>query len=246
VKVLVLGHEGMLGHTVKNYISGKDDCDVEVIFDRWPSDSFKERIQLFEGDVIVNCIGAIPQRKVLFGVNYKLPIWLDSNSPCNVIHPGTDCEADKDPYGESKYKAFEYLKTQGAKTKIIKCSIIGHEVNSKHSLLDWFLSCKDRSVKGYTKCMWNGITTLQWAKICYGVAKNFEDYEFVSTPATECISKAELLNVMKEVYSKNIIVVGDDSKVLDKCLVGDIEVPDIKSQLKELKQFFLCLEAGMF
>ena len=39
---------------------------------------------------------------------------------------------------------------------------------------------------------------------------------------------------------------GDDSKVLDKCLVGDIEVPDIKSQLKELKQFFLCLEAGMF
>ena len=94
--------------------------------------------------------------------------------------------------------------------------------------------------------MWNGITTLQWAKICYGVAKNFEDYEFVSTPATECISKAELLNVMKEVYSKNIIVVGDDSKVLDKCLVGDIEVPDIKSQLKELKQFFLCLEAGMF
>jgi len=238
VKVLVLGHGGMLGYTVRDYFSGKDGCDVEVVSGRWPSDNFKEKIKSFEGDVIVNCIGAIPQRRVLFDVNHEFPIWLDSNSPCNVIHPGTDCEADKDPYGESKNKAFEYLKTHGVKTKIIKCSIIGHETKSKCSLLEWFLSCENRSVKGYTKCMWNGITTLQWAKICYGLARNFEDYEFVSTPATECISKADLLNTMKEVYSKDITVIGDDSKVLDKCLVGNIEVPNIKNQLEELKQFF--------
>jgi len=242
MKVLVLGHEGMLGSTVRNYISGKKDCDVKVVSSRWPSDSFKEQIKSFKGDTIVNCIGAIPQRKDSFDVNYKLPIWLDSNSPCKVVHPGTDCESDKDPYGESKYKAFEHLKTHGTKTKIIKCSIIGHEMKSKCSLLEWFLSCEDSSVTGYTKCMWNGITTLQWAKICYDICRNFKEYGFISIPATECISKADLLNIIKEVYCKDVTIVGDDSKVLDKCLVGNIEVPSIRSQLEELKQFSKCCE----
>ena len=67
MKVLVLGHKGMLGHMVHKYLSTKKDCKLTTTDLRWPSEDFKDFVLEFcdlrGGDYIINCIGSIPQRK---------------------------------------------------------------------------------------------------------------------------------------------------------------------------------------
>ena len=101
MKVLVLGHKGMLGHMAHNYLISKG---VEVVTTscRWPTSCFKETNQNFDGDYIINCIGSIHQRTDQFNINWELPQWLDKNANCKIIYPGTDCEMDDDDYGNSR------------------------------------------------------------------------------------------------------------------------------------------------
>jgi len=245
VKVLILGHKGMLGHMVHKYLSTKD-CELVTTNLRWPDEKFKDFIIDFwynqNGSYIVNCIGSIPQRTDTFDTNTELPIWLDDNidynlSDCKVIHPGTDCEMDDDEYGISKRKSADYLKENGCVTKIIKTSIVGTELNTKASLLEWFLNVNEDSINGYSEYYWNGNTTLQWAKICYDMIKNYDNYKVENIVATECISKYDLLKIIGEVYNKKITINKHSDIQVNKCLVGDIEVPTFKKQLEQLKEF---------
>ena len=138
-EILVLGHNGMLGHMVGKYLSQDESNNIVTINHRFPSNEFKDAIINFTGDYIINCIGSIPQKTKEFSVNTELPKWLELNSPCRIIHPSTDCEMDQDEYGVSKRKAVDFLLSKAKKTKIIKCSIIGPELSGHNSLLDWFL-----------------------------------------------------------------------------------------------------------
>ena len=150
MKVLVLGHKGMLGHMVHKYLSTKEDCEIVTTDFRWQTKEFKDFIIDFwygqEGNYIINCIGAINQKTNGFQINIDLPIWLDENidynlSGCKVIHPGTDSGVGE--YGKSKDKAGRHLAMNGYNTKQIMTSIIGHELKSADSLLDWFLHPKE-------------------------------------------------------------------------------------------------------
>jgi|TARA_A100000172_G_scaffold51200_2_gene32209 dTDP-4-dehydrorhamnose reductase len=226
----------MLGSTVLRYLSSVPECHVETVETRWPSSEFKNYLIEFSGDVIVNCIGAIPQRTNTFDINFELPIWIDQNASCSVIHAGTDCESDEDLYGASKRQAADYFMREGQRTKSIKCSIIGTELTSKQGLLEWFLA-SENELYGYTHQMWNGITTLQWAKICWDLIRDFQCFSEVVIPYSECISKFNLLTIMKDVYGKDIKILENDKIKINKCLVGNTSTPSIKEQLLELKGF---------
>ena len=234
MKVLVLGHKGMLGHMVTRYLR---DNKVEVVTSdaRWPESPFKSDMKL---DYVINCIGAIPQRTKSFDINWHLPIWLDFNSPCRVIHPGTDCEMDDDFYGVSKKIASDYLVNHGVNTKIIKTSIIGHELESADSLLDWFLTTEG-TVSGYTKAMWNGNTTLEWAKFCDELMLMWDSQEIENVIQSDCISKYDLLMKMKDIYGGNVTKIRKNNKSMpNKCLTDGIQKNPIEIQLKELKEFY--------
>jgi len=238
MRVLILGHKGMLGNAVLKFLNHKKITTLTTDT-RWPTDSFKHFTEHCECDFIINCIGAIPQRKDDFAVNHELPCWLDSLTNIKIIHPGTDCEIDDDNYGLSKRKAVEYIMGTGKNTKIIKTSIIGHEINSQASLLDWFLSEK-KSVRGYNNHFWNGNTTLQWSKICFDLVQSWDSYEVLTIVSTEPISKYELLNTVAEVYNKEIMIedFSHEKRITNKCLSGKIPVPNIRKQLTELKRFY--------
>ena len=45
LKVLILGHKGMLGHMVNKYLSEKENCELIITDLRWPTDKFKKNIQ---------------------------------------------------------------------------------------------------------------------------------------------------------------------------------------------------------
>tara|TARA_R110000824_G_scaffold309313_1_gene496684 strand:- start:760 stop:1491 length:732 start_codon:yes stop_codon:yes gene_type:complete len=240
MKILVLGHNGMLGHMVYKYLSTKD-CEIVTTDLRWPTDELRNFVVDFDGDFVVNCIGAIHQRTSEFGVNTDLPIWLDMlQKDFKIIHPGTDCEIDDDDYGNSKREATEYLLKQDKDTIIIKTSIIGPELNTKASLLEWFLSIEEDSISGYSKCYWNGNTTLQWAKICYKIMCNYDKYDILNIPTSDCISKYKLLNIMKEVFETNIKIKENSDVTIEKCLLktDNMSNIDIKTQLEELKEFY--------
>ncbi len=144
---------------------------------------------------------------------------------------------DNDYYGISKVNASDYVKHSGIRTKIIKTSIIGHELNTSNSLLDWFLNSKE-SVSGYTKAMWNGNTTLEWAKTCVDLMKNWNSYPIENVIQSNCISKFSLLQEISKVYEKEIEIKSNESVVANKCLVGGIQTSSISVQLKELRDFY--------
>ena len=232
-KILVLGHTGMLGHMVVKYLS-ENNYDVCCLSERWPM--CKNSILSFDGDYIVNCIGSIPQRKSDFEINWSIPIWLDLNCKCKIIHPGTDCEMDVDDYGVSKNVAASFIKTLGSNTKILKSSIIGPELSTNSSLLSWFLSQKNE-VLGYTAAFWNGNTTLEWAKQCDMLISNWDLYEVETIISSNTVTKYDLLHIFNKVFDKNISI---KAKKLgkDKSLKGSIKTKDILEQLIELKSYY--------
>ena len=237
MKILVLGHTGMLGNAVYKHLSSIHH-GVEITTHRWPKEGFIKEMLSFNGDYIVNCIGAIPQRTDDFVINYDLPIWLDKNVKGKIIHPGTDCEMDNDHYGISKVNASDYIKNDGKRTKIIKTSIIGHELKGVVSLLNWFLT-SEGVVSGYTNAMWNGNTTLEWAKTCVDMMNDWEGYEIENIIRSYCISKYELLSEISEVYKGGVTQIDkNDRDMPNKCLTGGIQKNPISIQLKELKEFY--------
>ena len=235
MKVLVLGHKGMLGHVVAQYLK-EQEVEVETTNFRWPSLDFKKRIKQFRGDYIINCIGAIPQKTDKFEINYKIPTWIDINSSCKVIHPASDYEENTHGYFQSKYNSSYWIKNHSKRTKIIKSSIIGPELKTKYSLFEWFLSQSD-NVEGYSDYYWNGNTTLTWAKECYKILNKWDEYKIENTLTGECISKYQLLEKINKVFKKNIKINKIKTKQINKCLTGDIKTNSIENQLIELKSW---------
>ena len=203
MKILILGSSGMLGHMVKKYL--EQYYEIETINHRWPSTDFKTSIIDSNADFLVNCVGAIPQRTKDFAINWELPIWLDKYFDGKIIHPGTDCEMDDDYYGNSKRVAAEWIKKEGKHTKILKTSIVGPELNTKASLMEWFLS-QEGEINGYSECYWNGNTTLTWAQYCLYLISHWDKLPTENILEGECISKYNLLLLLKEIYNKNIII----------------------------------------
>ena len=238
MKILILGHTGMLGHMVQKYLN-KFDYEISTTTHRWPSNELKLLIKNYDGDYIINCIGAIHQRTKNFEVNWELPIYLDVSSNCRVIHPGTDCEMDLDEYGTSKRISKNFIINDGVRTKSITTSILGPELNTNFSLMGWFLSQKKgTTLNGYSKYMWNGNTTLTWSKYCNDLILNWEKYNNDTILSSECVSKKEILDSLNEVFNRENKIINDDSVVFNKCLFSDYVTPHIKKQIMELKEFY--------
>ena len=145
-----------------------------------------------------------------------------------------------DEYGVSKKIASDFLINQGKDTKIIKTSIVGPEINNYASLLGWFLNTKEKTIDGYDKFYWNGITTLQWSKICYDIMCDFYKYDTLNIPTSDCITKYELLKIMKSVFNKKVKIKRNSEKMVTRCLEKTNDMPhiDIETQLRELKEFY--------
>ena len=259
-KIILLGEKGMLGNAVYKYFT-KQGYVILTTSARWDSVDFRDFILKTQADIIINCIGKIPQRKPVDGneyvdLNENLPVFLESRG-IPVIHPSTDCEFSgelslglkyaknaerdaSDDYGKSKARISEKIESSFKNTKMIRTSIIGHELGTQVSLLDWFLSATDKSVKGYANHYWNGVTTLQWAKQAEYLICNWATLPTLNQfGTTENNSKYDLLQIIKRVYSKQIDIVPFDTDVaVNKCLQSDMVLPGIEQQLMELKDFY--------
>ena len=109
MKILVLGHNGMLGHMVVKYLISQNQNVVTTDL-KWESDEFKEYIKKSTCEYLVNCIGCIPQKKPNWtqykSVNIFLPLFLTNNFTGKIIHPSTDCDFY---IQETYYKQMKYF-----------------------------------------------------------------------------------------------------------------------------------------
>lgn len=141
----------------------------------------------------------------------------DSSTP--VIQIGTDCvysgsegsydETSKfdcsDVYGLSKVDGENRSKS----LMILRTSIVGHELNSTVSLMDWFSNLEPNAkVRGYTNHFWNGVTTLSFARIVGGIIRtgSFESGTMHVVPADQ-VSKYQLLKEFQLAFGRSDVSV---------------------------------------
>ncbi|HUD06068.1 MAG TPA: sugar nucleotide-binding protein [Candidatus Saccharimonadales bacterium] len=137
----------------------------------------------------------------------------------NVIQIATDCvysgqkgdyiETDVhdalDVYGKSKSLGEAYFEN----IYHVRCSIIGPELKGHLSLLDWFLgNPQNADLNGFSNHQWNGITTLQFAKIARGIIKaNLSLPHAQHIVPGNIISKADLLKTFAKAFKRPDITI---------------------------------------
>ena len=227
-------------------------------------------------DYIINCIGITkpfsrdddPEGvKRAITINSEFPWKLSEYTKkynIRIIQIGTDCvysgkkglytESDKhdplDVYGKSKSLGEVF----DGSALIIRCSIIGPELKKNKSfLLEWFLNQpQGGTISGYEHHLWNGITTLQFAKLCEKIIRtnsyeNLIKKSFVHhyTP-NNIVNKFELMIIFNEIFQKelNINKLNIPEEKVDRTLSSEYDLLDafsekidIKTAIKELKEY---------
>lgn len=203
-------------------------------------DSVVSAIAMIHPDVVINCIGIIKQKEQ--AKEAISSIWINSLFPhrlaslckaanARLLHFSTDCvfsgkkgmytEADvsdaEDLYGRTKYLG--EVTEKGCIT--IRSSIIGREITGRNGLLEWFLSNKGGSVRGFTNAIYSGFTTAEMSRIVDFIIKNHPDLFGVWQVASKPISKYDLLNMINSKLKLGITVHPDDSFHCDRSLNGD-------------------------
>lgn len=217
-------------------------------------------------DIVINCAGVIPQASKQRGLNTRLYFTINSLFPvilsqicdkveAKMIHVTTDCVfSGKDgKYNEKslhdEINDYGMSKSLGelCKATILRTSIIGEEVNNKRSLVEWVFSNKNSTINGYKNHMWNGVTCLQLAKIIQTIIKNnnfWNGVRHIFSPRT--VSKYELVSMINDTYNLQITINPFDAEVgIDKSITtihetnNEFNIPDLKQQIEEMKQFNL-------
>lgn len=245
-RVIIFGASGMLGHTLYSELKKNHEVVGTIRNEKWHPElrtgyeisnlkKIEKLVADYRPDFVINCIGIIKQLKVSkdkilsLEVNSLWPHQLagicERYNAC-MIHFSTDCvfsggngnylESDladaRDTYGLSKYMGeLDY-----SHTLTLRTSIVGHELNSNVSLIDWFLSQKDEC-KGFTRAIYSGLPTIVVAHFLNDfIFKKFISgvYHFSSEP----INKYDLLKLVAKEYGKEIIIHASDELKIDRSL----------------------------
>ena len=179
--------------------------------------TIKKVIAETKPDVVINCIGIIKQIKESH--DKQLAIWVNSLFPhqlqqicsehgARLIHMSTDCvfsgekgnyrEDDpsdaEDIYGKSKYLG----EIDEKNTLTIRTSLIGRELRTSNSLLEWFIAQRGKEINGFTRAIFSGFPTLHMARIIRDVIVNYPALSGIYHISSEPISKYELLSLVNK------------------------------------------------
>ncbi|BBH18701.1 NAD(P)-dependent oxidoreductase [Paenibacillus baekrokdamisoli] len=272
MKLLIIGGSGMAGHVLVRYFQSEPGCTVHYTT-RSIDDSMGHRLEVTDGeavgrlvhelmpDVIINAVGLLNQDAeehplLAYQVNGLLPHWLRhlaDTIDARLIHISSDCvfdgargrytEADT-PDGRSVYARSKALGEIIDKRHLtIRTSIIGPEIRSHGiGLLHWFLH-QDGPISGYSRVLWNGVTTLELAKaITYAIAKP-EVWGIIHLTAGETITKLELLSLFRDIFKRDMVSITPNDHIhIDRSLQcarldWQYEAPRYRVMLEELAQW---------
>lgn len=192
---------------------------------------------------VVNAVGIVKQldaarnRPLSVEINAALPhrlARLCADRGARLIHVGTDCVFDgtrgkyresdpsdaRDLYGRSKYLGETDASEPSALT--LRTSLIGPELRRPgHGLVEWFLSQKGKTVRGYARAVFSGLTTLEMARVVDLALRKGKDLGGTVHVASAPITKYDLLIMVRDAFGADIRIERDESVVVDRSLVMD-------------------------
>lgn len=194
----------------------------------------------FRPEWVINCVGVTKQRAEgaspipSITINSLLPHRLAKAAAHwsgRIIHFSTDCVfsgkhgsyLERDPsdaddlYGKTKYLG--EVATPNALT--LRTSIIGRELSEHRSLLDWFLAQNHRTVHGYRRVVYSGVTTNHLAELVVSIIQKHPGLHGLYQVVSEPITKHDLLCLFRETYQMDVQIVPDDLQVSDRSMKGD-------------------------
>lgn len=271
MKFLILGCNGMAGHTISLYLKERGhsvmgfDRRKSVIVESIAGNAFDTetlRAIISKGnyDSVINCIGILNQfaeenKAMASFLNSYFPHFLaetTSGTSTQVIHMSTDCvfSGRKGHYTEDDFRDGETFydrskalgELEDGKNITLRNSIVGPDINpSGIGLLNWFMQ-QEGVIKGYTKAMWTGQTTLQLAKTMERAAEE-RAHGLYNTVPDESISKYSLLCLFNkymrggELEIQAVEGINADKSLKRTRYEFDYVIPDYETMVSELSDW---------
>lgn len=187
-------------------------------------------------DVVVNCIGLTKHHKeaddplLAIPVNALLPhrmAELCAIGGARLVHVSTDCvfsgakggyteddPADaKDVYGKAKFLG----EVSYPHAITLRTSTIGHELQSRYGLLEWFLS-QQGQCKGFGRAIFSGLPNTVFAQVVRDIVIPRPALSGLYHVGASPIGKYDLLRLIADVYGKSIDIALDEQFVIDRSL----------------------------
>jgi dTDP-4-dehydrorhamnose reductase len=200
-------------------------------------DSVKKAVDTAEPDVIINAVGVIKQSREATDIANTLLInsifphrlaKTANEAGARLILISTDCVFDgkdgnytenDDPnaldlYGQSK----RWGEVTADNCLTVRTSIIGRELSGAHSLVEWFLSNRGGSVKGYANAIYSGFPTIVFADIISSLINEHTGLSGLYHISSEPIDKFTLLTLINDAYDAGISVEPDEEFRIDRSL----------------------------
>ena len=201
--------------------------------------SIEAAVQTAQPDVVINAIGIIkqvpsakdvittleinsifPHRLAEFGEKYGF----------RLITISTDCVFDgvrgfyneedtpnaTDLYGKSKNLG----EVTGPNCLTIRSSIIGRELDSSHSLIEWFLTKSGKTIKGFANAIYSGFPTIVFADIIASLIIDHKELSGLHHIAAEPINKFDLLTLVNKYFNAGVTLDRDEDFRIDRSLDG--------------------------
>lgn len=241
------------------------------IFDHVDARDFpriKRLLDEISPDVVLNCIGITKRRPEIeiplqaVAVNSLFPHQLADwakDSGKRIIHFSTDCVFDgaegdyteespttgKDAYGQTK--ALGEIRYDHTLT--LRSSFVGQELACHSELLDWFLQQRGKTIKGFTKAWYSGISTQEMARIVGDIiADEKELNQLHQLSVSKPISKYDLLCLARDAYEFDVEIIPDDSFEIKPTLDSSLLRSKMKIVLPSWKEMMqgLASEAHLY
>lgn len=120
-----------------------------------------------------------------------------------------------DLYGKSKSLG-EVAVSENCLT--LRTSLIGRELATSHSLVEWFLSQTGKKVKGYKNAVFSGFPTIVLADIIKDLIVNHKKMHGLYHVSSQPISKFDLLLLLKKAYQIEIEIEPFEDFKIDRSL----------------------------
>ena len=226
---------------------------------RW--DHLQGILKSISPDVVLNCVGITKRKPAVndplqaVSINSLFPHQLaqwGKQTSCRIIHFSTDCVFDgalgnydedsittgEDAYG--KTKALGEIRYPHSLT--IRSSFIGREISDRTELLEWFLAQEGKTIRGFTKAWYSGISTVQMCRVIGDIIENHPDLGGLMTLAMpEPIAKYDLLCLARDAFGVDVTIEPDDEFEIKPTLNGsrlrkaiDLELPTWQTMMQEL------------
>lgn len=258
-RVIILGSRGMLGHMVFRFLD-RNGIKVTAFDERWTPENhhqLSKQLAVHKPDVCINAVGLRECKETnlehLMWTNGSLPGLISKALPptCTFIHASSDavfsssnqgCQWDAPQHPDTEYGRSKQLGELGltrANDRIIRCSIIGPERTTQRSLLSWFLK-QNQPVHGYTNQLWNGITTLEWAKLSLRIIQGepVGKVRILQPGILPPVSKYSLLKLIGRIYGHPVEIRPMCSNTpIQRSLIPNIHGSPIAQQILGLVEF---------